>query len=76
MGRAHRRNTPQTAVKRAREAEYRERRRQAALEREIYGELAEQLRPVGAAEAELVADLVVRAAAAGDESALRILTWR
>lgn len=76
MGRAHRRNTPQTAAKRAREADYRARRRQAVLVREMYRDLAERLRPVEQSEAELVAELVVRAAAAGDESALRILTWR
>lgn len=76
MGRAHRRNTPQTAAKRAQEADYRARRRQADLERAEYRELAEQLRPVEMSEAELLAELVMRAAADGDESALRILTWR
>lgn len=76
MGRPHRRNTPQTAAKRAREADYRVRRRQAELERAEYRELAEQLRPVEASEADLLAALVVRAAADGDESAVRILTWR
>ncbi|MFJ3383613.1 MULTISPECIES: hypothetical protein [unclassified Curtobacterium] len=76
MGRAHRRNTPQTAIKRAREQEYRDRRRRAALEREQYRELAEQLRPVDSSGAELVVELLMRMAAAGDESALRILTWR
>ncbi|KTR11060.1 hypothetical protein [Curtobacterium citreum] len=76
MGRARRRNTPQTAAKRAREQDYRDRRRRAALEREQYRELAEQLRPVDAAGGELVVELLMRMAAAGDESALRILTWR
>ncbi|WIB76788.1 hypothetical protein DEJ28_14170 [Curtobacterium sp. MCPF17_002] len=76
MGRAHRRKGPLTDAKRAREADYRERRRRADLERAQYRELAEQLRPVEMSEAELIADLVVRAAADGDESALRILTWR
>jgi hypothetical protein len=76
MGRAHRRKGPLTDAKRARESAYRERRRQAELERAQYRELAEQLRPVEMSEAELLAELVVRAAAEGDESALRILTWR
>lgn len=76
MGRAHRRNKPQTAAKRAREQDYRDRRCGAALKRKAYRELAEQLRPVDDVGAHLVVELVVRAAVAGDESALRILTWR
>lgn len=76
MGRAHRRNTPQRAIKRAKEQDYRDRRRRAEAERAEYRELAEQLRPLEMPDVELVAELLVRAAADGDESALRILTWR
>jgi len=42
----------------------------------MYREFAEQLRPVEVSEAELLAELVVCAAADGDERALRILTRR
>lgn len=76
MGRARRRNVPQTAVKRAREQDYRDRRRRAELDRQMFGEAAEMLRPVDDAGAGLVVELVIRAAAAGDEAALRILAAR
>jgi hypothetical protein len=73
MGRAHRRNTSQTAVKRAREQDYRDRRRRAEVERAMYREQAEQLRPVDDVECRLVVELVMRAAAGGDESAMAVL---
>lgn len=76
MGRARRRNTPQTAVKRAREQDYRDRRRRAELDRQMFGEAAEMLRPIDDAGAGLVVELVIRAAAAGDAAALRILAAR
>lgn len=76
MGRAHRRNTPQTAIKRAREQDYRDRRRRAELERVMFREAAEELRPVDDIELRLVVELVMLAAADGDETALRILTAR
>lgn len=76
MGRAHRRNTPQTAAKRAREQDYRDRRRRAEAERQMFAEAAAQLRPVDDVGAHLVVELVMRAAADGDETALRILVAR
>ncbi|WIB16293.1 hypothetical protein DEJ34_03930 [Curtobacterium sp. MCPF17_050] len=76
MGRAHRWNTPQTATKRAREQDYRDRRRRAELERAMFAEAAAMMRPVDDAGAGLVVELVMRAAADGDENALRILAAR
>lgn len=42
----------------------------------MFAEAAEQLRPVDDAGGALLVELVLRAARAGDETALRILTWR
>lgn len=42
----------------------------------MFAEAAEMLRPVDEAGQALLVELVLRAARAGDETALRILTWR
>lgn len=76
MGRAHRWNTLQTAAKRTREQDYRDRRRRAAVERQMFPEAAATMPPTDDAGAHLLVELVIRAAADGDETTPRILAAR